>query len=508
MRVAHLALAALALSACRPRAFNNVQEAPDRENQPGNFQGTLELVLDKLPAEGKLSFVPWSDTYWPTYMGGAVHRWAAREQRFLSPTFDRTFPNGGQNGGPVTVQLVDTDRLKLYTKDELKNMSEAEIAQLSPMEKYDIYVGNTDPADRTNFYLNTMFERQRTDQKTAATWEGICHGWAPASYNFSEPAPTVLTNKDGIRIPFGSSDVKALITYASGLPTRAACDFVGKRCYEDFSKNPQARDTIECRDTNPMAAHAIITNYIGRFDKSFVVDVTPDAEVWNQPVFAFKSEIERGLPVSAVKNPAPGTTQVARVKTELFYRVEVKPTWDMVPPSENTQSVANYEYYLELDAQSRILGGEWISEERPDFMWRKGAPDFEGPWAPLKQLIADAGVTLRDEAGTVTPPPPTPEGKDKLQFGFADNAPFPANTLALLQGSVLRKKKGYRVYVYEGEALIQNAFVSIMPHGTFTVGLRHAAADTALKFVLKDQQGNVLDEKTMQVKFTDDPAVR
>lgn len=34
-----------------------------------------------------------------------------------------------------------------------------------------------------------------------------------AALEYAQPNPVVLTNADGIQIPFGASDVKALLTY-------------------------------------------------------------------------------------------------------------------------------------------------------------------------------------------------------------------------------------------------------------------------------------------------------
>lgn len=502
----YASLAILAcIAACGQDSRTGLEEAPNPRNDPSQFGDPLELRLDKLPTSGKLAFAPWSDTYWPTYMGGLLQRWNATDDQFRTPTFSRTFPHGGENGGPVTVDLVDTDKLKLYSKDELKAMSEKDIAQLSPVEKYDIWAGNYNPADPASFYVNTKFERQRTDQRTAESWEGICHGWSPASINFSEPAPVVLTNRDGIRIPFGSADLKALLSYVSTFPTRDESPIVGDRCYDKFDDNPRARESIACRDANPMAAHVIFANYLGRLNKGFVVDVTTDAEVWNQPVYGFSSKIQRGLPVSSVKNPAPGTKEVARVTTDLTYRVEVRPTQNVVPEGDESRGVAHYEYFLELDAGGKIIGGEWISKEHLDFLWRKGMPEFSGAWAPLKDLLAQAGVKPRGAAAPV-PPPPVPAGKDKIYFSFWDNTPFAAGSLALMQGSVVQKQKGHRVYVYDGNTLVGNAFVSLLK-GTFTIALKREAGPATLRFVLKDRAEAVLDEKVMKVVFTNDPTV-
>jgi hypothetical protein len=39
-------------------------------------------------------------------------------------------------------------------------------------------------------------------------------------------------------------------------------------------------------------------------------------------------------------------------------------------PAQTTKS-KDYEYVLELDIAGNIIGGEWISETRPDMLWMK-----------------------------------------------------------------------------------------------------------------------------------------
>ena len=47
----------------------------------------------------------------------------------------------------------------------------------------------------------------------------------------------------------------------------------------------------ECEDTNPGAFHVVLTNFIGRLNRSFIIDKTRDLEVWNQPVYSYESKI-------------------------------------------------------------------------------------------------------------------------------------------------------------------------------------------------------------------------
>ena len=81
----------------------------------------------------------------------------------------------------------------------------AEIDMLSPMEKYDIFIGDYD------YKLAKKYLDGKGNGPTRESWEGYCHAWAPAASHYAEPAPKSVTNADGIPIDFGSGDVKALL---------------------------------------------------------------------------------------------------------------------------------------------------------------------------------------------------------------------------------------------------------------------------------------------------------
>src|SRR5205814_1983988 len=123
------------------------------------------------------------------------------------------------------------------------------------------------------------------------TWMGICHGWTPASFNIPRPRTKVLVKSaDGkLSIPFYPADVRALssVLWANAdQPSR----FMGGRCND---KNPQQDPngrimSADCRDVNPASWHRAIVNSVGIAKRAFVLDVTWDYEVWNQPIYSYE----------------------------------------------------------------------------------------------------------------------------------------------------------------------------------------------------------------------------
>ena len=358
-----LGLASATLAACgaQPNA-SATKEHWNAINDPSIFDASYVLNLDSLPTSGELKVTPWSDTYWPSYQGGVAARWKADETGF---------------------------DYALASQTQLAAMSAADVARLSPAEKYDILVSRYE-------YPLVSYERKRT-APTRPSWEGLCHGWSPAALAYTEPKAVLMTNAQGIQIPFGSSDVKALLTIWLGQFANAKSKMLGARCNADFGSNPGAATSPECRDTNAGAFHIVIANEIGRLGRGFVADVTRDAEVWNQPVHGFTSRIV-GMQAPS-PGAAAGTVKEAIVETSMLYSVEIEPTWTAVVGTNgqaNTQK--SYKYTLELDASGNIIGGEWLTDARPDFLWQEETPAFSGYFQKLGDLYnaAASSVGIKD----------------------------------------------------------------------------------------------------------------
>ena len=361
-----LLLVVAGCSAGSTNPLSKVMERWNSANEPEllNSGAAYEITLAKLPLSAKMKTIPWSDTYWPSNQGGISARWNAADPQsfsYVSPSLQK-----------------------------LKSMTSKEIAALSPAEKYDILVGRYD-------YPTVKSERARTSS-SAESWEGLCHGWAPAAQLFSEPKPTVMTNADGVAVAFGSADVKALLTYYQGQVARnTETRFLASRCNIDISRNPSDAQLPECRDVNAGTFHIVLANQLSR-NQPFVADVTRDLQVWNQPVYGFESKTLGTQPPSP--GAAAGTVREVIVQTKMVYGVEISAQWEALG---NAQQLAtkNYEYRLEMSASGQILGGEWISEERPDFVWSQTKPAFTGYFSQLEKVYLAS-------TGAVTQPTPRP----------------------------------------------------------------------------------------------------
>ena len=207
-----------------------LDQAWDKSNNPSIFgMGKYEYNLDKLPTIGKLKDKPWSGDYWATYKGGISYRWHMETED-------------------------DTERFYYNITDKVSDLTADDIEFLSPAEKYDLLIGadhfplTTYEKKRTNINKTRKGHKDYEEGYEIPTWFGLCHAWAP------------------VTIRFGSSDIKALLTYlhhTESPPSR----LIGTRCnlsFKDLEKKLKEGEitkeefiekveSSQCMDTNPGA---------------------------------------------------------------------------------------------------------------------------------------------------------------------------------------------------------------------------------------------------------------
>lgn len=320
----------------------------ERESDPLIMSRNMNHFFHELPLEGKIKNKKrlWSGHYWPFRSGSINYRWYAKDKIGFN--------------------------LNSPTRDEVKKMTLPELAALSPSEKYDLYTG------RYDYPLKAQVEKLANPK--ALIWEGICHGWAPATINHDEPRPKVLTNPDGIEIPFGSTDIKALLSYyyAYGFHVNST-NQMGRRCEND--KNCH-------EDLNAGAFHIVLTNRIALEGKSFVIDTQRWIEVWNNPIKEYSSVILKdNLP--PINTSARGTAKVVRLRTTITIPGDGENRWQpILGTAFQDEEKIIYEYDLDIDSKGEIIGGLWRSQNRPDFLWHKAPPyRFDGLLYKLGHLL-------------------------------------------------------------------------------------------------------------------------
>lgn len=309
----------------------------------------------------KLSNMMWSGFFWPNYLGGLGFRFQ-----------DSNFP--------INDWGKSRDYVRLSSSDKISN------DLLSPSEKYDIVMGIS-PEEEGSLTSQQwrLGESEYSQMGTVATWQGICHGWAPASINFAIPNRQVVFSTKRGNITFYPDDIKALgsLLYANG---RYESSYVGVRCNSTSPETDYSGRVLnsECFDINPADWHIIATHHLGMGKRPFIIDTVNSAEVWNKPLIGYEYkylniehevssnnintalvgiETARGLRLGAYRNPK--TKYVLGIAMTILYL-----DGGFVRGNMNNAKELSFEYDLELDSDYQIIGGEWRSTIHPDFAWK------------------------------------------------------------------------------------------------------------------------------------------
>jgi hypothetical protein len=314
------ALAATILSSIGASASTN----EDRELTLHEALGPHIEHFTALPLEAELAeaIQPWSGPYWMSRRGVIAYRWQTDQTpwQYTPPT---------------------QARVEAMTQDEL--------ALLSPAEKFDILRGDYD-------YPTVRYSIEYADQKAKRRWRGICNGYAQASVQIEEPRATVLVRADGLKVPFGSGDLKALASYYYEDPRGGKDDHnahtrrVGRKC-DTAMILPSGRCA---RDVDPRELHLTVTNVLGLRGEAVFADTYRGRQVWQHPIYAYSAKVLRQR--AADRNALNGAVREVHVRLELRMGHFADANWNPVPRRTKTRTL---DYWLELDAQEKIVGGKY-----------------------------------------------------------------------------------------------------------------------------------------------------
>lgn len=364
---------------------------------------------------------PWGGSYWPMFQGLIAND-------YQNKTYDAYIYK-------LSSWKKNYNKYLKRTKDvhsRIYEIDEKGLAELSPSEKYDLLLGDTsfDLTNKVWNYTSTWAANQwgylssidlpegyRIPEKRheLKDWEGICHGWAVASGASPRPENTVwVTLKNGKRMPFYPSDLKALVSMMwanSNVQDNVISE--GFRCNKsspDKDEHGRYFDRVRdfgdksllprCADVHPAVYHTAIVNVLGVEGRSFVIDKSAVKNVANQPVSGYEyryfnpaTGTEGTLEESALsvatyeKDPFKesrnkDTKFIVGVDMTLKYiALENPKAIDTNGPQDDVIKNLDFNYDLELDQNFKVIGGQWRvkkngssrvfnnSTGQPDFFW-------------------------------------------------------------------------------------------------------------------------------------------
>jgi hypothetical protein len=411
----------------KPVPTNIINCKLKRLTESTNYLSDLREITQKGLMKKDTKVQPWGGSFWPLNQGQIANTYQ-----------DKNFSvyHGALSGLEVlswkyNYAKYQTRKEKVHPK--IYDLDEKELAKLAPSEKYDILLGDTsfDLTNRVWKYASTWGESKKWGflssidlpagyripdaSKMMATWEGICHGWAVAAGHYDRPEKTVwVTLPNNKKMPFYPNDLKALISLMWANSTvQDAVIVEGLRCNQARPDKDEFGRFIDteldkddksllprCADVHPAIYHASIVNILGIEGRSFVVDKSSKASIANQPVAGYEYTYynpdngkDGTLEASALsvenypKDPFKDarnadTRFIVGVAMTLKYTDWEDPiVHDTNYASDDKISDFKFNYDLELDANYKIVGGQWrVSKDgssrlirntthQPDFFW-------------------------------------------------------------------------------------------------------------------------------------------
>jgi hypothetical protein len=296
-----------------------------------NVFESQKLGLNRMAAK----FQPWSGAYWPDINGGIANH----------------YRDHGKFGDQILF-LLRYGIAKGRVRNDFKNVctkfgsfSEEELNQkLSPAEKYDLLLGDTnftfakavledidfrahylkknkmkdgeDPGDDDQYvginnnyhYADVQSSYSHYDNEVSyrywkkrgdsiSYWFGICDGWSPASIYLPRPEkPVTVVGALGHRITFYPDDLKALGSYLfartnNDYLTTMNYQFAGRPCAEHGEPNGDQVGYVKdfrCNDLDAGLWHMILLNRIGVDRMGFMMDIDNNHKINNHPLGSYQ----------------------------------------------------------------------------------------------------------------------------------------------------------------------------------------------------------------------------
>lgn len=275
-------------------------------------------------------------------------------------------------------KYADKDELNLGFWAKLKTMTKEEIANLSPVEKYDIYAceqfgeffwaSNQELISRGPYKLPAL---DANGKEIPCGFCGFCNGARVSGALMKEPVKEIVVkakNHPEIDVVFYPADIKALLAASYYYLDNSNTLNIGTN-YD----NEKSAEYNKSHNPNPAVLDVILREYLSTYKLPFFIDVQYNNEIWNETVLGFDRTV-----IQPISNVAPGQNSNPLVAKEVFilctlYCQDEMPTIQSIN-QKTTDLMANksyaisqgwvkqrkYKYKLFTDKDGKIIDGSWV----------------------------------------------------------------------------------------------------------------------------------------------------
>ncbi|KAJ3384149.1 hypothetical protein HDU92_003744 [Lobulomyces angularis] len=379
----------------------------------------FELNPDKLPKKGSCENLPWPSDFFPVMRDGINSHFNDKNNISATVKYARAFDMNEKELEDIVSAAAGIDRQVTLGRTCKEDSDCTEYKDLSVCAKrFDSETG-----------------RNETLGECIPFWFGLCHAWTPSS--IMEPEPQCPVTLNGTE--FGIMDIKALLIQSYDA-TNFSTVFTGRRCMDTSGiKGAPALDEFgrfndsDCKDMSPHFFHLAMSNMVGIHGKSFIIDITADIQVWNQPIAGYEILSEKSLTKQeALDAVFPGipmeetgfnenATSFTQFEMKFEYITEATSSKPLVSTGLVNQFMVplTVNYVLSTDKDGDIVGSEWIGSSKvnhPDFLWLPtSAPAEDSKSAGIQysnvKLLSQMSqecLELFDETETLLRPSTTP----------------------------------------------------------------------------------------------------
>ena len=337
------------------------------------LERNLKILDATTSRQQNLDLVPWADGRW-------VLRSGLIAARYSDPVFSEI------KDWAESYAYIQSHSIQNVLTEKNPKIRADLIDQLSPAEKYDLLVGDD---QFTLTAAQWQVGKMRYENYTLENWMGICEGSAAASTLYAEPKKMVeLKSAEGDLIRFHILDIKALGSLLWSVHN-VTIPITGGRCLGGNPQKDQNGVVIDeaCFNSNPATWHIALLNFVGQRKQTFYINRSQNRrEVWNVPVTGYQINyfnIANGsfhqdlgsapMPIALLPKDkfsayrAPQAVELVGV--DVIVKLAAGLTSRRDETENSTPILLNYQYDLELDANGRIIGGEWRKDAHPSFIW-------------------------------------------------------------------------------------------------------------------------------------------